>query len=287
MNRLFAATASAIAEALFSYVLLLSLLTVGAWPVLAVEPQVVRYPPPQNAGDRRSDYAIAVLAEALRYAAPELELKAAKRPYSRSRALEELAAGGDLDVVWTMTSAQRERKYRAIRIPIYRGYGGYRLLLIRADQQERFTALRTGSQWRELSFAQVHDWIDTALLRHNGWQVQGVSQYTNLFPLLLKQRVDAVPRGVLEITDEVAQWQSAGLAIEQHWLLKYPTAEYFFVSQDKPELAAAIFAGMRQLQQSGRLDQLFEQHFADKLRALQLDKRRVLTLQNPYLPKQP
>ncbi len=37
MNRLFAATASAIAEALFSYVLLLSLLTVGAWPVLAAE----------------------------------------------------------------------------------------------------------------------------------------------------------------------------------------------------------------------------------------------------------
>ena len=257
-------------------------------PVLAATPKdQVRYPPPQHQQDRRSDYAISLLTEALRRSAPQLKVVPARHLFSRSRALEELMPGGAVDVVWTLTSVEREQKYLPVRIPIYFGYGGYRLLLIHQQQQARFAALRTGAQWRELQFAQVHDWIDTKLLRQHGWQVQGVSQYANLFPLLLKQRVDAVPRGVLEISDEAAQWQSQGLMIEPHWLIKYPSAEYFFVSQQNPLLAAALEQGIRQMQQDGSLQRLFDQHFAAKLTALGLDQRRVLKIQNPYLPTRP
>lgn len=257
-------------------------------PVLAATPtDQVRYPPPQHAQDRRSDYAIALLTEALARTAPQLQVVPARHLFSRSRALEELTPGGAIDVVWTLTSVEREQKYLPVRIPIYFGLGGYRLLLIHQQQQARFAALRTGAQWRALQFAQVHDWMDTKLLRQHGWQVQGVSQYANLFPLLLKQRVDAVPRGVLEISDEAAQWQAQGLVIEQHWLLKYPSAEYFFVSQQNPVLAAALEQGVRQMQQDGSLQRLFDRHFAEKLAALGLDRRRVLTIQNPYLPTRP
>ncbi|MFN6263755.1 MAG: substrate-binding periplasmic protein [Chromatiaceae bacterium] len=257
-------------------------------PAFAATPKdQVRYPPPQHQQDRRSDYAISLLTEALQRSAPHLKVVPSRHLFSRSRALEELMPGGAVDVVWTLTSVEREQKYLPVRIPIYFGYGGYRLLLIHQQQQARFAALRTGAQWRELQFAQVHDWIDTKLLRQHGWQVQGVSQYANLFPLLLKQRVDAVPRGVLEISDEIAQWQSQGLMIEPHWLIKYPSAEYFFVSQQNPLLAAALEQGIRQMQQDGSLQRLFDRHFAAKLKGLGLDQRRVLKIQNPYLPTRP
>lgn len=247
-------------------------------------PTAVRYPKPQNQQDHRSDYAIALLTAALSRSAPQLLVQPSRHVMSRSRALEELTPGGEVDVVWTVTSVEREQKYLPVRIPIYFGYGGYRVLLIHQNQASRFAALRTGAQWRELRFAQVHDWLDTGLLRLHGWQVQGVSQYANLFQLLLKQRVDAVPRGVLEISDEAAQWQQQGLMIEEHWLLQYPSAEYFFVSQQNPQLAEKLAQGLRAMQQDGSLQRLFDLHFAAKLAALKLDQRRVLKIQNPYLP---
>ena len=242
------------------------------------------YPRPQNPDDHRSDYAIALLKAALARSAPKIQVMPSRHLLSRSRALEELAPGGQVDVVWTLTSVEREQKYQPVRIPIYFNYGGYRVMLIHQQQAERFAALRTGAQWRELRFAQVHDWLDTALLRQHGWQVQGVSQYANLFPLLLKNRVDAVPRSVLEVSDEVAQWQAAGLMIERQWLLKYPSAEYFFVSRRNPQLAQLLEQGLSQMQQDGSLQRLFDQHFAAKLKALNLPQRRVVSIQNPYLP---
>jgi hypothetical protein len=249
--------------------------------------QLVRYPAPQNAADRRSDYPVALLQAALARTAPHLTVVPAKHLFSRSRALEELTPGGVVDVVWTLTSIEREQKYLPIRIPIYFGYGGYRLLLIHQQQADRFSALRTGAQWRDVQFAQVHDWLDTALLRQHGWQVQGVSQYANVFQLLLKHRVDAVPRGVLEITDEAQQWQAQGLMIENTWLIKYPSAEYFFVSQQNPQLAIYLQEGLQQMQQDGSLSRLFQQHFAEKIAALKLDQRKVISVQNPYLPTRP
>lgn len=250
-------------------------------------PAVVRYPQPQNAQDHRSDYAIALLTAALARSAPQTQVLPSRHVFSRSRALEELTPGGGVDVVWTLTSVEREQKYLPVRLPIYFGYGGYRVLLIHQQQSSRFAALRTGAQWRELRFAQVHDWLDTGLLRQHGWQVQGVSQYANLFPLLLKNRVDAVPRGVLEVSDEAAQWQAKGLMIESQWLLKYPSAEYFFVSQQNPQLALQLEQGLQQMQHDGSLQRLFDQHFAAKLAALNLPKRRVISIQNPYLPVRP
>ena len=263
---------------------LLATIWLGWCAQLLAAPAVVRYPQPQHAQDHRSDYAIALLTAALARSAPQTQVVPSRHVFSRSRALEELAPGGGVDVVWTLTSVEREQKYLPVRMPIYFGYGGYRVLLIHQQQANRFAALRTGAQWRELRFAQVHDWLDTGLLRQHGWQVQGVSQYANLFPLLLKNRVDAVPRGVLEISDEAAQWQAKGLIIESQWLLKYPSAEYFFVSQQNPQLALLLQQGLQQMQQDGSLQRLFDQHFAAKLKALDLSKRRVITIQNPYLP---
>ena len=244
----------------------------------------VRYPAPQNKTDHRSDYAVELLTSALSYSVPDIQLLPAKRLLTRSRALEELAPGGQVDVVWTMTSYEREQRYLPVKFPIYQQYAGYRLLLIHQSQQERFSTLKTGRDWRDVRFAQVHDWLDTAVLRAHGLQVQGVSDYQNLFALLAKQRVDAVPRGVLEITDELAAKDTLGLAIEQNWLIRYPAKVYFFVGKHNEALAQQIQAGLKQMQQNGEFDALFNKHFGAKLAELKLDQRKVLNIHNPWHP---
>lgn len=245
---------------------------------------VLTYPTPQGKNDHRSEYAVELLSTALSYSAPDIQLKPSRRFYSRSRALEELTAGGDIDVVWTMSSPEREQRYLPIRFSIYQQYAGYRLLLIHQHQAERFKALKTGQQWRSVRFAQVHDWLDTAVLRAHGLQVQGVSEYQNLFPLLTKQRVDAVPRGVLEISDEADSWLAQGLVIEQHWLIRYPAVSYFFVGQHNTELARRIEAGLLKMRENGEFEALFNRYFSAKLAALKLAERRVLNINNPWLP---
>lgn len=268
----------------------MSFASVWCWFVLCCSCQlaaqtVIRYPAPQNKADHRSDYAIELLNSALSYSLPDVQLQSAKRLLTRSRALEELAPGGQIDVVWTMTSSEREQKYLPVRFPIYQQYAGYRLLLIHQSQRSRFAALKTGQQWRDVRFAQVHDWLDTAVLRFHGLQVQGVSDYQNLFALLAKQRVDAVPRGVLEISDEWAErGASQGLMIEENWLIRYPAKVYFFVGKHNQALAAQIASGLATMQQNGEFDALFQKHFGAKLAALKLSERKVLNIANPWHP---
>lgn len=258
------------------------------WFLLVTSPlqaqTVLTYPSPQGKNDHRSEYALELLSTALSYSAPDLQLKPSRRFYSRSRALEELKPAGDIDVVWTMSSPEREQRYLPIRFSIYQQYAGYRLLLIHQQQAERFKALKTGQQWRSVRFAQVHDWLDTAVLRAHGLQVQGVSEYQNLFPLLMRQRVDAVPRGVLEISDEADSYLAQGLVIEANWLIRYPAVSYFFVGQHNKELARHIEVGLQKMQQNGEFDALFHRHFGAKIAALKLSDRRVLNVHNPWLP---
>lgn len=146
---------------------------------------------------------------------------------SKSRALHLLETGVEVDIVWTMTSIEREKRFLPIRIPIYKGLGSYRLLLIRHEDQAKFSALKDEVALKQLMLSQVHDWVDTDVLRQNKFKVLNASSYQSLFQMLLHKRVDAVPRSVLEIEAEQQLFAAQGLDIETDWLLHYPGAVYF------------------------------------------------------------
>jgi len=256
------------------------------WGVLplAAQPQIIKYPAVASMSDFRSEYPIALLRLALDKAGANAELQSSAEPMSKSRALHLLSSGGGIDVVWTMTSTERELQYLPIRIPIYRGLGSYRVLLIKAADQQRFSELKTIKAMQQLRFAQVHDWVDTEILRAGRFSILAVSQYHNLFQMLIKNRVDAIPRGVLEIEAEVQTWRPKGLAIERDWLIHYPGAVYFFVKQDNLALAATIEQGLLQALEDGSFLSLFKQFFQQHLAQMDLGRRTVIELPNPFLP---
>lgn len=255
----------------------------GIWPLTA-EPLLIKYPAVASMSDFRSEYPIALLQLAMDKAGAKVELQSSAEPMSKSRALHLLSSGGGIDVVWTMTSKERELQYLPIRIPIYRGLGSYRLLLIKASNQQKFNELKTKKALQQLRFAQVHDWVDTEILRAGRFSILAVSQYNNLFQMLLKDRVDAIPRGVLEIQAELQTWQPQGLAIESNWLIHYPGAVYFFVKQDNLALATTIEQGLLQALADGSFLRLFEQFFQQHLKQMNLERRTVIELPNPFLP---
>ena len=251
---------------------------------LVAEPQQIHYPAVATLSDFRSEYPIALLQLALEKAGASAELQPSAEPMSKSRALLLLNTRAGIDVVWTMTSEERERQYLPVRIPIYRGLGSYRLLLIRAADQQKFSDINQPKVLYHTRFAQVHDWIDTEILRAGKFSVLAVSQYENLFQMLLKNRVDAVPRGVLEIEAEAQTWQQHGLAIENSWLIQYPGAVYFFVEKSQTELAATIERGLGRAIDDGSFLRLFDQFFRQHLDKMLLQQRKVIRLANPFLP---
>lgn len=262
------------------------LIWLGGYGLLPVgaEPLIIKYPAVASMSDFRSEYPIALLQLALDKAGIDAELQSSAEPMSKSRALHLLNTNSGIDVVWTMTSTERELQYLPIRIPIYRGLGSYRLLLIKAADQQKFSQLKSQKALQQLRFAQVHDWVDTEILRASRFSILAVSQYDNLFQMLIKDRVDAIPRGVLEIEAEVQTWRRQGLVIETDWLIHYPGAVYFFVKQDNLALAATIEQGLRKALADGSFLRLFEQFFQKHLQQVALERRTVIELPNPFLP---
>jgi hypothetical protein len=244
----------------------------------------VRYPAIEDSADQRSNYPIALLELALKKAGSTATLQSTSARVSKSRALHLLETGVDVDVVWTMTSIEREKRFLPIRIPIYKGLGSYRLMLIRGEDQPKFSALKDEAALKQQLMSQVHDWVDTEVLRHNKFKVLNASSYQSLFQMLLHNRVDAVPRSVLEIEAEQLLFAAQGLHVETDWLLHYPGAVYFFVSNKNLQLAEKIELGLRKALKDGSFDLVFQKHFDSQLRKMKLSERKLVELENPLLP---
>lgn len=268
---------------------LLPLLMLLPWaagaPARAAAPLRVLHPPVASGADVRARYPLAVLHLALLRSGREAAIAPTPLHGTQERLLRLLQEGRQLDVMWTVTTAERERRLRAVRFPIDRGLVGWRVLLVRRDALSRFIP---GADPRgalaALQGVQGHDWPDLAILRANGLRVASTPAYEGLFEMLARGHVDYVPRSVAEVGDELAARAGMGLAIEPRLLLRYPSALYFFVHPDNTALAQALQAGLERAHADGSLQRLFDRAHGPALATLGLDRRRVLTLRNPLQP---
>lgn len=248
----------------------------------------LRHPRAEATGDVRNAYFRAVLELALDKTLDlgNWQLAEAAEPMQQSRALQLLSEGQELDIVWSMTSSAREAQNRPIRIPLLKGLMGYRLLLIRSEDQSWFHNVQTLDQLRELRAGQGHDWPDTEILRANGLSVETSADYDSLFLMLQRGRFDYMPRAINEPWAEIAARPTLGLTVEENLMLYYPTAVYFFVQRDNTALEKRLELGLRRAIADGSFDTLFRQHpiNAHAFGKAGILKRRVIRLRNPLLP---
>ncbi len=239
--------------------------------------------PKAMAADERGHYPIALLQLALAKSGQSYEAIPSELLMSQYRTLRQLELAQGVDLVWTMTSPERERQLRPIRIPIDRGLIGWRLLLIRAGDQTRFSALPPW-QLKELSTVQGLDWPDYAILKSNHFKVFNSNSFAGMFDMLQSKRVDYFPRSVTEIWPELHSRPQLNLQVAPQLVLYYPAALYFFVQKDNKALADSIEKGLRLAMQDGSMKQLFLQHFSEVLQKADLANRIIVPLTNPLLP---
>lgn len=247
-------------------------------------PDAVVYARPTGDVDREGSYPVDLLRLALAKSGRSLALLPSAEPIPQARAILLLRAGEVIDVLWTVTSPERERLLLPIRIPIDRGIYGWRLFLIRADDQARFDAVRTLSDLARLHAGQGHDWPDLPILQSAGLRVMGGSSYGGLFGMLARGRIDYFPRAVPEVWAELQERSALPLRVEQRLALHYPSAMYFFVAPDNPALAEALKLGLERALADGSFESLFQRYFGAAIRKARLSERRVFEIVNPLLP---
>lgn len=190
---------------------------------------------------------------------------------------------GELDIQWMSTTVKREEKLIPIRIPIYRGVLGLRLLLVTHANKQTFAEVKTISQLAQFVGGHGAHWGDLPVYEANGLPVKSYGHYDTLFLLLKNKRFDYFHRGVNEIWKELESREDA-LTVADHIVLFYPHPVYFFVSKSRPLLAQDLEQGLNRALKDGSYEALFRKfHQADLDRA-ELNKRHLIRLKNPVNP---
>ena len=192
-----------------------------------------------------------------------------------------------LDVCWYATTNEFEERMKPIRIPIFKGLLGYRVLMIKKGTQSKFDGIRTLEDLRRVSLASGRFWADTDVLLANGLNVIKVLKYDGMFFMLDGNRFDAFPRGAHEPWGEIARYPNLELEVEKNLLMVYPNPFYFFVNKSNTELAKNIEKGFRIAMEDGSFDEYFlnDPAVKDVLAKANLKDRTIIQLKNPTLPK--
>lgn len=262
------------------------------WPLWG-QAQAMRYvyPPPESGSDARLNYYWELLQAALDETTPKwgpYELQPSPKVMNAGRAELLLTAATDISVMARTTSITRENALRPIRIPLDKGLTGYRLFLIKADTQARLDGVRSLTQLQSFSIGQGATWVDTEILRTNGFTVVTAPTYELLLPMLDSGRFALFSRGVNEISHELATGSPAypDLAIERRLLLYYPLPRYFFFPRtaEGERLAQRAEEGLRLLIKNGKFEKRYQVFKKSILNELNLGGRRVFKISNPQLP---
>ncbi len=259
-------------------------------PVFAQELTVIYSPSPVSKDDTRFDYSISLLTHVLN------KTTATHGPFNMQpakgmnvgRAIEFLKTG-DVDavnVIWTTSSKERESSLLPIRIPIRKGLLGYRIFLIKKEDQDKFTNIQTVEQLKQLKVGQGHIWNDVKVFKENDFSIVTGPNYEGLFRMLLKGRFDYFSRGINEAPSEYEARKDMypNLAIEESILLYYPWPKYFFTSLKNPKLAQRIEQGLKMMIEDGSFEALFLKYHKEDIDRVNLKDRKLFRISNPLLP---
>ncbi len=196
---------------------------------------------------------------------------------------ELLVTTGKLDVQWMSTSKLREQKMIAIKIPIYQGIMGLRLLLTNHEKYSIIGQIQTLNQLQQFVGGHGTHWQDLPVYAANDLPVSTYINYDSLFRQLANNRFDYFHRGLNEIWKE-QETHSATLKIAKHVMLFYPHPVYFFVSIHKPELTEHIENGLNIALQDGSFKKLFLHAYQEIIEKGDLANRHLIRLKNPVVP---
>ncbi|WP_052692101.1 type 2 periplasmic-binding domain-containing protein [Teredinibacter purpureus] len=179
-----------------------------------------------------------------------------------------------------------DRELSVIHTPVMHGLLGYRVLIVRKDNLEKFKRIENYSDLQKFKAGQVNFWADVPVYEENGLPLVLSSSFESLFFMLSRGRFDYIPLSVGEArqTLEEISTQYDNLVIVPDIVIYYPFPVFFQASKHYPELTVRLRKGMQIAQSDGTLDKLFNHYFHDVLTELNSENIRLFRLTNSNLP---
>ncbi len=245
---------------------------------------------PSMVGDHRFEDLREILRLALQKTNEDFgpyELLPSNPDMTESRLLQELEDGRRIDVIWSSTSPEKEKKLLPIRIPLRKGILGYRISFIYKHRQNFFRGVNTLQDLQELRIGQGIGWGDVEIYRAAGIIVEQ-STYENLFKMVNSNRFDLFPRGISEIYSEYQLYgqENPNLHIDDHLLIYYPWPYYYFTSRNDRDLANRLETGLWRMIEDGTFDEIFFKYNRESILRAKLSDRHLISIENPNLTKE-
>lgn len=201
---------------------------------------------------------------------------------SQKRKILLLGKEKTLDLAWTVTNVIREEQALAVKIPLDKGLLGYRIPLIHKKNLDLFKGKQHTTDIKNIHFGLSFDWPDLEIFKQNELSILSFSSQSQANNLLKFGRIDAIPDGLLEVGSYKLQPE---LTYDKHVVLYYPSAVYFFVAKENQVLHDALEKGLNLSLKDGSWQKLFNKYFSQVIENVNLDKRTLIRLDNPTLPR--
>lgn len=171
-----------------------------------------------------------------------------------------------------------------VPFPIDLGVVGYRICFISPRLARRPTLPTDLDILRHYSMGQGIGWADVAILRHNGFYVEEVSNYENMFRMVAANRFDLLCRGINELFAEYeAHKEIPRLSYDRSVAFYYPLPRFFFVHYKDQPLKKRIEVGLLRAYADGSMQRLWQEEYQSSIDAADLAHRHLFKLENPVI----
>lgn len=175
-----------------------------------------------------------------------------------------------------------------INFPVELGILGHRICFVNPKIKEDLKKVTSVQQLKKYSIGQGIGWIDTNILRANGFQVSEIPSYPGLFKMTAAGRVDLFCRGANEIKGEYEAFKYIKeLTYDETFVLSYTLPRFYYTNTENKLLIRRVQEGLIASHQDGSLKQLWLKYQTTNLEFVKLHQRKIFKLPNPLISDLP
>ncbi|NYZ69521.1 hypothetical protein H0A36_26235 [Endozoicomonas sp. SM1973] len=272
--------------------MLLALTSVTTFGSPNSDPMVYIYPKPHSATDTRRQEVIALILEALNRTEAKYGkyiLKPSSDYINELRVIDLLKKSENqlVTVAWLDTTKTLEEDLLPVYIPIQKGIVGYRIFLIRKEDENKFSKVKSIEDLRKYTNGLGHTWVNRDIMELNNLPYISSPTYEGLFHMLNSKRFDYYSRGINEAFPELEARKNLlpELIVEKKLALHYTKPSYLFTSKQNIKLNNRLYEGLSILLKDGTFDRIFCEVNGDAIRKTNLKERTIIKLKSPFLFK--
>jgi hypothetical protein len=175
-----------------------------------------------------------------------------------------------------------------INFPVELGILGHRICFVNPKIKEDLKKVTSVEQLKKYSMGQGIGWIDTNILRANGFRVSEIPSYPGLFKMTAAGRVDLFCRGANEIKGEYEAFKYiTELTYDETFALTYALPRFYYTNSENTLLIARVQEGLVTSYKDGSLKNLWLKYQTANLDFVKLHQRKMFTLTNPFIADLP